>query len=96
MRTYEEMQAQRAEFEQAVMDARAREAATVCPLTRDTCAGRFCACAHRVTLGWICGLTNGTTSGRRARVVDVDTTAMLKDANKLTAQTYIRKGVAYA
>lgn len=96
MRTYEEVQAQRAEFERAVMDARACEAATVCPLTRDTCAGRFCACAHRVTLGWICGLTSGTTSERRARVVDVDTTAMLKGANKLTAQTYIRKGAVYA
>lgn len=96
MRTYEEMQAQRAEFEQAVMDAKAREAATVCPITRESCAGRSCACAHRVTVGWICGLTNGTTSGRKARVVDVDTATMLEKPNQLTAHTYIRKGAVYA
>lgn len=95
MLTYEEKQAQRAEFERAVMDAQANEVPTACPLTREACAGRSCACALRVDVGWICGLTHSRKDAR-ARVVDVDADALLKSENRLAALTYIERGCLYA
>lgn len=95
MQTYEEAQARRAEFERAVTDASAREVATTCPLSRESCAGRSCACAMRTDVGWICGLTS-SRKGARARVVDVDADALTKSENRLTALTYIERGCLYA
>jgi len=95
MLTYEEAQARRAEFEQAVTDARASEVATTCPISRKSCAGRSCACAMRVDVGWICGLTSSHEDAR-TRVVDVDTDALLKSENHLTAIGYVKRGCLYA
>lgn len=95
MLTYEERQAQQAAFERAVTDARAREAAPACPISRESCAGRSCACAMRTDVGWVCGLTR-SRSGARARVVDVDADALTKSMNQLAALTYIERGCLYA
>lgn len=95
MLTYEEKQARQAAFERAVMDARASDAAPTCPLTRDACAGRTCACAMRTGMGWICGLTRNHKDAR-ARVVDVDADALLKGENRLAALTYMERGCLYA
>lgn len=95
MLTYEEVQARRAEFEQAVTDARANEVPTTCPISRESCAGRSCACATRVDVGWICGLTS-SRKGAHARVVDVDADALLSDTYKLTATRYVKRGYLYA
>ena len=95
MLTYEEKQARQAAFERAVIEARASDAAPTCPLTRDACAGRTCACAMRTDVGWICGLTS-SRKGARARVVDFDADALTKSENRLTALTYIERGCLHA
>lgn len=94
MRTYDEVLEQRAEFERNVMDTRANEVPAACPMTRESCAGRSCACAMRVPVGWICGLTSNR-KGARARVVDVDADELLK-IDRLAALSYIRRGCLYA
>lgn len=95
MLTYEEKQARQAAFERAVIEARASDAAPTCPLTREGCEGRSCACAMRVDVGWICGLTH-SRSKARARVADVDADALAKSENRLIALTYMERGCLYA
>lgn len=95
MLTYEEHQQRQAAFAQAVTDAREREVAPVCPISRASCAGRSCACATRMSLGWVCGLTN-RRSGARTRVVDVDADALLEHENHMAALTYMERGWLYA
>lgn len=94
MLTWEEAQERHAEFVRAVTDARAREVVATCPLSRTSCAGRSCAFAVRMEVGWICGLTH-SRKGARARVVDVDTDELTKGENRLTALTYIERGCLY-
>lgn len=94
MRTYEEAQEQRATFARRVMDTRAQEKPITCPLTRESCAGRSCACALRISVGWICGLTSRRTDAR-TRVVDVDADALLLCQNVNTAIEYVNRGAIY-
>lgn len=94
MRDYDEVLAERAAFEQAVRDTRAKDKPTMCPLTRQSCAGRGCACALHVRVGWICGHTH-KRSDAYTRVIDVDADALLNGSNKLNARLYVERGYLY-
>ena len=74
-----------------IADARTREVAPTCPLSGAACAGRSCACAMRVGVGWICGFTRSRGKAR-VRVVDVDADALLRDKNLPTAVGYLKRG----